>query len=221
MRRLMSLVTSTTGPKLGISASGFTTVTAPKEGVTRRTRKVPRVGALHPKTIDVRFVSATHRDLADMVKGGRFRADLYFRLNGISMTVPPLRERRDEIAKLAREFAAETCKAGHLAPVDLPRETITALERYHWPGNIRELRNVMERAVLLCPTGALIEPTHLPPAYRGASHAQPLRAQLADAERETLRDALARNDGIIRRAAKELGMDPVTLARRARKLGLR
>ncbi len=194
-------------------------------------REVLRVGGLKPLSIDVRFVSATHRDLADMVKGGRFRADLYFRLNGISMTVPPLRERRDEIAKLAREFAAETCRAGHLAPVDLPRETIAVLERYHWPGNIRELRNVMERAVLLS-VDHVVLPMHLAleedaevgdDPDSGANEALDIPSGAGEGaaiERDRILNALWKNGGNQSVTAKQLGISRRTLLKKLDKYGI-
>ncbi|WP_437509148.1 sigma 54-interacting transcriptional regulator [Sorangium sp. So ce1099] len=123
-------------------------------------RKVMRVGGLSPRPIDVRFLSATNRDLAAEVKRGTFREDLFFRLNGIALTIPPLRARVSEIAPLARALAARTAGAlGRRAPAFAP-ETIAALEAHRWPGNIRELRNVIERAVVLSGGDTLL-PEHL------------------------------------------------------------
>ncbi|XXY45786.1 sigma 54-interacting transcriptional regulator [Sorangium sp. So ce269] len=123
-------------------------------------RKVMRVGGLSPRPIDVRFLSATNRDLAAEVKRGAFREDLFFRLNGIALTIPPLRARVSEIAPLARALAARTAGAlGRRAPAFAP-ETLAALEAHRWPGNIRELRNVIERAVVLSGGDTLL-PEHL------------------------------------------------------------
>ncbi len=124
-------------------------------------RKVLRVGGLARRAIDVRFISATNRDLESEVARGTFRQDLYFRLNGISLVIHPLRERVSEIEALARMFIARACAQMKLrsSPELLP-QTIAALERHSWPGNIRELRNVMERAVVLC-SGNAILPEHL------------------------------------------------------------
>ncbi|WP_437992427.1 sigma 54-interacting transcriptional regulator [Sorangium sp. So ce145] len=123
-------------------------------------RKVMRVGGLSPRPIDVRFVSATNRDLAAEVKRGAFREDLFFRLNGIALTIPPLRARIAEIAPLARALADRTAGAlGRPAPAFAP-ETLAALEAHRWPGNIRELRNVIERAVVLSGGDTLL-PEHL------------------------------------------------------------
>jgi transcriptional regulator with GAF, ATPase, and Fis domain len=125
-------------------------------------REITRVGGVRSRAIDVRFVCATNRDLAAAVRAGAFRQDLYFRLNGISLVVPPLRARRAEIAPLARAFIAHACESAgrpHLAITD---EAMTALEAHSWPGNVRELRNVIERAVTLCTRGP-VDIHHLPP----------------------------------------------------------
>ncbi|MDQ3299331.1 MAG: sigma 54-interacting transcriptional regulator [Myxococcota bacterium] len=122
-------------------------------------REVLRVGGLKPRSIDVRFVSATNRDLEAEVARGGFRQDLYFRLNGITLMIPPLRQRVGEIEGLARAFVKQVSN-GAKEPV-ISSEAMRLLERYAWPGNIRELRNVIERAVLLCADGA-ITPAHLP-----------------------------------------------------------
>ncbi len=113
-------------------------------------RRVLRVGAVKSKPIDVRFVAATNRDLEGDVRRGGFRRDLYFRLNGITLEVPPLRERRDEIARLAGVFAAETAaQLGFVGSAGIAPAAMEMLLDYVWPGNVRELRNVMERAVVL------------------------------------------------------------------------
>ncbi len=125
------------------------------------TREVTRVGSLKSRSIDVRFVAATNRNLELDVAEGRFRRDLFFRLNGIMLQIPPLRERRAEIAPLARLFAADFARAMNQGPPDLAPEAVRLLEDYLWPGNIRELRNVIERALLLC-GGATITGEHLP-----------------------------------------------------------
>jgi len=123
-------------------------------------RKVMRVGGLAPKPVDVRFLSATNRDLAAEVQRQTFRQDLFFRLNGISLCIPPLRERVTEIEPLARAFIARAAASLGRRPPTLARETVAALEAQRWPGNVRELRNVIERAVVLCNDDTLY-PEHL------------------------------------------------------------
>jgi transcriptional regulator with GAF, ATPase, and Fis domain len=125
-------------------------------------REVTRVGGLKSRSIDVRFICATNRDLVSLVKGGAFRQDLYFRLNGISLVIPPLRQRRPEIAPLAQAFIVQACRDAGRRQVPITSEAMRQLEAYDWPGNVRELRNVIERAVTLC-TGPAIDLHHLPP----------------------------------------------------------
>jgi transcriptional regulator with GAF, ATPase, and Fis domain len=148
-------------------------------------RKVMRVGGLTPIKIDVRFVSATHRDLEAEVSRGAFRQDLYFRLNGVTLSIPPLRERPGEVAALAQLFAERTAKElfpgeASAASVPISPAALAELQRHSWPGNIRELRNVIERAVILA-NGAPIGPEHLLLSALAdptrPSHAMPLPAR--------------------------------------------
>jgi two-component system, NtrC family, response regulator AtoC len=118
---------------------------------------VRRVGASTARKVDVRFICATNRDLANEVDGGRFRRDLYYRINGVTLAIPPLRERRSEIVPLARAFAR---RARPGAALVFGKEVVAELEYHSWPGNIRELRNSIERAVLMS-SGATIRPSHL------------------------------------------------------------
>jgi transcriptional regulator with PAS, ATPase and Fis domain len=144
-------------------------------------REVLRVGALKVRPIDVRFLSATHRDLESEVKRGSFRQDLYFRLNGVTIVLPPLRERKDEIEPLAEHFLRDlSAYAGTKRVPKLTQGARQLLAAYRWPGNIRELRNVMERALLLAGESD-IDVEHLP-AERMTSRrsAPPARASDPD-----------------------------------------
>jgi transcriptional regulator with PAS, ATPase and Fis domain len=124
--------------------------------------EVMRVGGLKPRPIDVRFIAATNRDLAQLVREGSFRQDLYFRLNGIAITIPPLRDRPREVAPLAREFVSVACRDAGRALLTIDGDALAWLEQHDWPGNVRELRNVMQRAVMLCEADA-IQLRHLLP----------------------------------------------------------
>ena len=125
-------------------------------------RSVMRVGATKPRRIDVRFVTATNRDLTREVRAGRFRGDLYYRISGLVVRIPPLRERPTEIEPLARHFLTEfSTQMGQAVP-ELEPGAIEALHAYDWPGNVRELKNVMERAVLLAASGAVTREHVLP-----------------------------------------------------------
>src|SRR5262249_54209074 len=126
-------------------------------------RKIRRVGGRTAREVDVRFVAATNRDLESEAAQGRFRHDLFFRLNGVSLLIPPLRERSAEIGPLAARFALQAAQELKRSVVPtLAPETLALLERYAWPGNVRELRNVVTRAVVLC-AGDQLLPEDLPP----------------------------------------------------------
>ncbi|MDP3237455.1 MAG: sigma 54-interacting transcriptional regulator [Myxococcales bacterium] len=188
-------------------------------------RAVRRVGSLKSRPIDVRFVTATNRDLEAEVAAGRFRQDLYFRIGGVTLLVPPLRARPEELEPLAKRFVTNTARQLGRRPPTISKAALALLEAYRWPGNIRELRNVMERAVLLC-AGPTIEPEHLPREKLSAmwvsTPAQPVPVPpvtgLApvppgvDAdERQRIIDALSRCGGNQTRAAKLLGVSRRTL----------
>jgi len=196
-------------------------------------REVTRVGAIRPRLIDVRFISATNRDLEREVAEGRFRQDLFFRLNGISLSVPPLRERAEEIDLLARTFIEQASRVMGREPPRLTPEALALLQRYRWPGNVRELRNVIERAVLLG-SGPLITSEHLPaekmessppPAPEGLAPAPPPGGAAGapapgGAERERILDALERCVWNQSQAAKLLGISRGTLIKRIEEYGL-
>jgi DNA-binding NtrC family response regulator len=188
-------------------------------------REVLRLGARAPRAIDIRLIAATHQDLNERITDGLFREDLYYRLNGISVIVPPLRERIDDIEPLARHFLARFAKKGRTPPT-LSSDAVDVLEAHSWPGNVRELRNLMERALILC-DGTQIEPPHLP-LDRARAHcsARPVHAVVTRQGASTLRDevktlergrielALEECDGNQRRAAQKLGLSRGALLRR-------
>jgi two-component system, NtrC family, response regulator AtoC len=181
-------------------------------------REVLRVGSVDPRPIDVRFVSATNRDLEQEAAAGRFRQDLYYRLSGVSLQIPPLRMRRSEIGPLARAFAARAARDLGLPPPEITSEAMDLLERYSWPGNIRELRNIVERAVLLS-REALIEAAHLPidkltlPLWsQGQRRPTSHLSEKESAIRARILEALERCAGNQTRAAKALGVSRQTLS---------
>jgi len=136
-------------------------------------RAIMRVGENATRRIDVRFIAATNRELATEVQNGAFRGDLFFRLEGAALTVPPLCDRIAEIIPLARFFLEQECRKVEIdvAP-DIAPETIRLLEEYAWPGNVRELRNAMQRAAVLC-TQEMVLPEHLPPRISGQAPSIP------------------------------------------------
>ena len=185
-------------------------------------REVQRVGGLKPRPVDVRFIAATNRDLASEIARDRFRADLYYRLDGVSLSIPPIRERRAEIEPLARRFIAEAATRNRRSEPSLDPDALALLLQYDWPGNIRELRNTIERAVLLSTDGT-IAPAQLPvdrmrATVRSPSAATPPAALTEEAER--IRAALERCGGNQTQAARELGMSRRTLVNRLNELDL-
>ena len=195
-------------------------------------RHVTRVGGLAPRSIDVRFVSATNRDLSAAVQSSGFRQDLYFRLAGITLTVPPLRSRAGEIEPLARMFGARAAASMRRQEPMLSREALAELMRYGWPGNVRELRNVMERAVVLAP-GATIMPEHLllapaqperPPRAAAVRTVEApvasLHEELGSIERQRIIDALESCAGNQTQAALMLGMPRRTFVARLDEYGI-
>jgi DNA-binding NtrC family response regulator len=170
-------------------------------------RRLRRVGAVKARALDVRFIAATNRDLAADVALGRFREDLYYRLNGISLSIPPLRARINELPTLTRELVAAACKRAGRPPVHLASDTMAALLAHPWPGNIRELRNVVERAVIMSdpkllhgdPLDAVAELRKRaePAMHRRVS----LRAARDATEREYLEDLVRATDWDLDQAA--------------------
>ena len=179
-----------------------------------------RVGSTEPRKADIRLVSATHRDLRAMVGNGRFRQDLYFRLNTFPVDLPALRDRATDIPLLAESLLARVAAGRDLRLADA---SIDLLRRYDYPGNVRELRNILERASLLC-DGETIQPAHLPEEIRGRRAAGSTAistgpASLKALERQTLETRLAHHRGSRKTLAAELGISERTLYRRLKKLG--
>ncbi len=200
--------------------------------------EVKPVGASRPTKVDVRLVSATHKDLRQEVEEGRFRADLYFRLVVIDLTLPPLRDRVGDVPILARHFLDQLCeRLGGDIPGFSP-EAMEALERYAWPGNVRELRNEIERLTVLAEPGEKLRKDLLSPRIRDAAHssvrAWPRAAEpsavvpdglsydeaMEALQRRLVESALAEESGVVSRAAARLGMERTRLAKLRRRLGL-
>jgi two-component system response regulator AtoC len=184
-------------------------------------RQVRRVGGIRSKPFDIRFIAATNRELADAVHSGQFRPDLYYRLNGISLVIPPLRQRVGEIEGLARRFVEESSQRAERDTVPtISPEAMAWLKSHPWPGNIRELQNALERAVLLC-NGNEITLDHLPPTTgSGASKTGDHRAVDPDPERQRILDALDKCAGNQTRAARLLGISRNTLLARLDAYGI-
>jgi two-component system nitrogen regulation response regulator GlnG len=203
------------------------------------TQTVERLGSAKPIHLDVRIIAATNRDLAEDVKAGRFRTDLYYRLAVVQIKLPPLSQRPDDIGPLARSFLAAMTPGGALVPT-LSAQAIKALQEYSWPGNVRELRNAIEHAAAVAGGGAILF-EHLPESLRQggqASQSEPspfireyvaamsghtddlYRKAIEPVERAVIRHALARCGGNQSQAADMLGLHRNTLRNKLRELKL-
>ena len=181
-----------------------------------------RLGSPHTHQLDVRLVAATNRDLEEMVKRGEFRSDLYYRLNVFPLLLPPLRERREDIPALVMHFAEILGRLMGREIEHIPPETMSALSSYSWPGNIRELQNLIERAVILSNDGVL--PNPLPNAETEQRAATPPGATtLRDSERTLILQTLEAVGWVIggpKGAAAKLGLKRTTLIHKMQKLGI-
>jgi DNA-binding NtrC family response regulator len=199
-------------------------------------RTFEAVGANRSLTLQARLIVASNRDLEEEANAGRFRTDLYYRLNVVGFFLPPLRERRDVIRPLVHRLVADFATRNRRSVTGITEEALQALEAYHWPGNIREMRNVIERGVALCP-GTEVELADLPEALRQlvedtrpapapSAAAAPLRAGATlaqtkeEAEAAFILAALKRNDNNRLRAALELGISRMTLYKKLHRYGL-
>ena len=194
-------------------------------------KQFERLGGNQTLQIDVRVIAATNQDLGQMVRERRFRADLYYRLNVFPMTLPPLRERRDDIALLTEYFVRKFAGQQGKVVATIPRDVMAALEHYDWPGNIRELQNVIERGVIMT-TGSVLsrQTTELlttgeavPARFPAATEATSIRTTMADAEREHITATLRATNWVVggpNGAAAQLGLPRTTLMSRMQRLGI-
>jgi DNA-binding NtrC family response regulator len=178
-----------------------------------------RVGGTRAMSVDVRLIAATNRDLRGLIASGGFREDLFYRLNVITITIPPLRERAEDVPELARHFLRSCSRRAPCAARDFSPAALLALAGYAWPGNVRELQNVVERAVILCES-ELIEPKDLGMAPPPAAAERGGAGSLGEIEREHILRVLREAGGNQSRASQLLGIDRKTLYLKLRKYGL-
>jgi len=183
------------------------------------------VGATSPVQVDVRVIAATNKDLEEEIARGNFREDFFYRLNVIPFFVPPLRERKEDIPLLAREFLREFGREYGRPRIDIGEEAIAVLKQYHWPGNVRELRNVIERVLILNPQALRIERRHLPMlVYRGGAKKGEEFSTLHQAREAYERDYILKKiddcHGNVSRAAEALGLERSHLYRKMKSLGI-
>ena len=193
-----------------------------------------RVGGQRPVKVDVRVLSATSRNLQEEISAGRFREDLFYRLNVVPVKLPPLRERREDIPELVSHFLARFAAERRMTPPRISEEAMAALQAHDWPGNVRQLKNIIERTLILAPgdRASCIEVDLLPPeildnqnAMGGASTAMaimgsPLREARESFEREYLKIQIRRFSGNISRTASFIGMERSALHRKLKALGI-
>jgi len=180
------------------------------------------LGSVRPEPVDVRVLAATNRDLDQLAAEGKFRQDLYFRLNVVRLRLPPLKERREDIPLLAEHFIRSFNRIQGRRVEGLTPQALARLTQYDFPGNVRELRNIIEYAFLMC-QGRRIDVHHLPESIRGPAESEgetKAGRTLEEMERWMILDALERHGGNRAAAARELGVHPSTLFRKLRRLGL-
>jgi two-component system response regulator PilR (NtrC family) len=192
-------------------------------------KTVRPIGESREEIVDVRILSATHKNLAQLVEEGRFREDLFYRINVIELRVPSLRERSDDIPELAESVLTKLARRMGLEPPRLEAEALSALESYAFPGNVRELENVLERALTLSTTGTISADqiklrsparSQEPGSESESDATGPLGDQLEGLEREAILKALEKTRYNKTAAAKLLGMSFRALRYRIKKLGI-
>jgi DNA-binding NtrC family response regulator len=190
------------------------------------------VGEARPQQVQVRVIAATNADLEQRVAEGKFREDLYYRLTVIRINVPALRERREAIPHLCALFLREACELLAKPEIELSKETLDLFSQHWWPGNVRQLRNEIQRAVAMSSPGGLIGPGQLSPEFSSLAEqpaaslrrisrtAASLSLAVEQLEREMIQETLARTDGNISEAARSLGLTRRGLYLKMRRLGL-
>ena len=183
------------------------------------------VGGTQPLRVDVRLIASTNRDLEEEIAKGNFREDLFYRLNVVPFSVPPLRERKQDIPLLVREFLAEFGRQYGRPRMEIAEEALEALGKYHWPGNVRELRNVIERVLILNPRALRIERKHLPPlthkaGTRSTEEFSTLQQARDAYEREFILKKIDEARNNVSRAAELLGLERSHLYRKMKALGI-
>ncbi|MCB2190293.1 MAG: sigma 54-interacting transcriptional regulator [Deltaproteobacteria bacterium] len=185
-------------------------------------KEIERVGENRPRKVNVRILAATNRDLAELVRQGSFREDLYYRLDVVPLHMPSLAERREDLPLLVEHFMAQAAAKSGKEITGMSPEAFDLLDAYPWPGNVRELRHAVEYACVLC-SGGLITPEHLPPKLRQAVAARPSASSQAGkrmAQRQELIEALRQCGGNKSKAAEMLGVCRATIWNRINRLGI-
>jgi DNA-binding NtrC family response regulator len=194
-------------------------------------REFTRVGGVQSIKVDVRIVAATNKNLEELVRKGQFREDLYYRINVIALYLPPLRERGEDIALLAKHFLAKRTEEDNRSPQEFSKDAVDLLSRYPWPGNVREMENIVEQAFIWSKGSDTITSEHLPTILKNDSRSSSLRDDtlagrlslekaVMEFEREIILDALKRTDYVQTHAANLLGISRRMLKYRMDTLGI-
>jgi DNA-binding NtrC family response regulator len=196
-------------------------------------REVERVGESKPVKLDIRVIAATNTDLRQMVKEGKFREDLFYRLNVIPVTLPPLRNRREDIPLLAQHFLKKSCRENGVAMKPISQETMRVLMAHDWPGNIRQFENTIEHAVAMSLTATEIGPASLPEEIRVRTQAAAVVAPItipdeginftslvSQLERDLILRCLEKTGGNKRQAARLLNLSRTTFIDKLQRLNL-
>jgi DNA-binding NtrC family response regulator len=183
-------------------------------------RTIYKVGSKTPVPFDIRLICATNKDLKEMIARGLFREDLYYRINTIVIELPPLRERGEDVILLAEHFLREYSRKYEKYYLKFSSRTIDKLLKHNWPGNVRELRHTVEKAVILCDSDILMPEDFMIPAPDRQLNAEQEPATFAEIEKKAVRDALARNNGNVLKAARELGLARQTMYNKIEKYKL-
>jgi len=186
-------------------------------------REVEKIGAACPKKIDVRFIAATNQNLEQLVKEGKFRSDLFYRLNVLTITVPPLKERREDIEPIAYSIIDKISNKMSKFIEGVSNDALECIKNYSWPGNIRELENVLERAITIMDNETIISLKHIPSKVTGIDNCEPVRNLddiLNDAEKEAILNSINVAKGNKSKAAKFLGISRSNLYEKMARLNI-
>ena len=184
-------------------------------------REIIKIGSNRPIAVNVRLISATNMPLYEMADSFQFRQDLLYRINTVEITLPPLRERKEDIKLLADYYLDHYSNLYRKESVKLTRETLQKLEDYHWPGNIRELAHSLERAVIMC-KGSSLKPDDfvLRARSKPVQHVDEQMIRVEDYERKAISEAMSKYNGNLSKAAEEIGMARSTLYRKIARFGI-
>jgi DNA-binding NtrC family response regulator len=184
-------------------------------------QEIPKVGSPRTRKVDVRIIAATNKDLLKEIEENRFRKDLFYRLNVVSIHIPPLRERREDIPALAEYFLEKLCRQRHIRPMRISDNAMALMKAYPWPGNVRELRNALERAAVVS-EGDVLDPKDLmlSDAASGIHDELSHSSSLAESEKRQIAEVLRECSGNRSQAAARLGINRKTLREKMRKYGI-